>query len=57
MSSSALVGVSDKVAEQPFFGSPMWNEDQQLSRNLPGLQHQVGTAEASGLWTKSLLGS
>lgn len=36
-----------------FFGIPTQTEDQQLSRNLPGLQHLTGTAETS--WTEQVL--
>lgn len=40
-----------------FFSLPIRTEGHWLSRNLPGFQHQIGTAEASGFvgWTASVL--
>lgn len=39
---------------QHFFGISMQTGNQQLSRNLPGLQHQTRTAETSVLGTEQL---
>lgn len=44
---------SSLMSEPGFFGRLTGTEDQQLSRNLPGLQHQIRTAEVTSLmgWT------
>lgn len=34
-----------------FFSLLAWTEDQELSRTLPGLQHQTGSAETASLGT------